>query len=155
VNIFRARTLALGMLILVFAGCASAGLPTQQNGPASIGASTRNVHPDTACPDSGITFSPGNNGTYSVAVNDSCKLYGPPDIPCNASQSGVKYEFFISSGGSHGTLSGTGQSDGKSLATFRRTSTGDVSIYLNQTRLNYFVSCKPYDGSDYGWVTLE
>ena len=109
------------------------------------------MRPNTACPGSGLYLS-GNIGTYSVGVGDKCVLYGPDDQACiTGEQGGYRYTFSIVSGGSHGTLTpGVG-----TMATFKRTSTGDVVIDLKQEYQIPTDGCKPGGFTTYGSVTLD
>jgi hypothetical protein len=154
-TILGIRTLALGMLMLIVAGCSSAGIPTNQSASTSIGTSAR-VHQATACPDTGITLGSGDHPTYSVAINDSCVMYGPGDQSCALNfQDGLKYLFVIGSGDSYGTLSGTTQSGGASKATFKRTSgPGDVVIDLKQS-FSPQVSCHEQGYAPFASVTFN
>jgi hypothetical protein len=131
-------------------------MPTGQGGPVSTTAS--HFHANTACPSGGIVFSPGDNGTYSVAVNSSCKLKGPPDdTGCGPTgYPTAQYTFAFMSGSSNGTLSSTTQNGSNSVATFQRTSTGTVVIQLNVTYREIKDSvCHTDGGSIYGYVTLD
>ena len=151
-RIALARILSLAILAIAFAGCSSGSMsPTQ-----AVAGLEHGLHPrTTACPSGGIEFSPGNNGTYSVAVGDSCKLLGPPNEACViGEQTGYSYSFVIASGGSNGTLSGTSQDGSNSVATFKRTSTGNVVIDLHQTYLNPANNCQGKGFTTYGSVTL-
>jgi hypothetical protein len=147
-NILSFRTVALGALVLVFVACSSTAVPTGQ----SV-SSTSKIRPATACPSGGITFTTGGNGTYSVGIGDTCKLYSPVEDTACVPGSGVgyDYDFVITSGASHGTLSDTISR----LATFKRTSSGDVSIALQQHYLNPGDSCKDIEYSTYGTITLN
>jgi hypothetical protein len=140
------RKLALGMLTLIFVGCStSSGMPTNQ----SASASNARVHPNMACPGGGIHFVTGSNGTYTVAIEGTCELYAPYDVTCTPpSGYGFKYDFYIYSGGSYGTLSGTVNDE----ATFTRESAGEVVVNLRQAFLNP-LTCKP-TYSTYGYVHL-
>jgi hypothetical protein len=155
VNILGIRTLAPGMLMLVFAGCSSTAIPMNQSAATSFGAAAR-IHPNTTCPDGGsITLNSGDNGTHTLGIGDTCILYGPGDQTCAlGTQDGYKYLFVIGSG-SYGTLSGTTQSNGQSKATFKRTSgPGNEVIDLKQS-LSPQVSCHEQGYAPWGYVTFN
>lgn len=157
--------LALSALIAatLFVGCGGgSGSPVSPSGPSvssvsnafqHSGPAATKLRPDTACPAGGIVFAPGDNGTYSVAVGDQCVLWGPFNQPCNASQDGFTYLFYIVSGGSSGTLSGTTQGSKGSKATFERDSTGPVVIGLQAIEYQFFRNCR-ISGFQYGTVKL-
>jgi hypothetical protein len=149
------RAVALGILLIGLVACSTTAVPTGQNAPIATTASK--FHANTACPSGGIIFSPGGNGTYSVAVGHDCKVKGPPDTGCGpSSDPGTKHIFTLGTSASHGTLSGTSQNGTYSVATFTRTSPGDVIITLvvDTTELIGSV-CHQRGGSNYGFVTLD
>jgi hypothetical protein len=147
-----------GVAIFAFAGCSSFGAPpnvASSNVGQSSSAPAKSHQPDPACPTGGIVLSEGTNGPYSVAVGDNCQLLGPPNQVCiQGSQAGETFVFVFQSGDSNGTLSGTAQSGGHSVATFTRSSSGQVVVKLDVILYQNPGTCKTGGGFTYGTVTL-
>jgi hypothetical protein len=147
VNTLGVRILALGTLILILAGCsASSGVPSNASAPASNTAARLNHGP---CPASGISFGPGDNGTWTVADGSDCIMYVPPDTPCATAGVGDTYTVLFTGGSTHGTLT---HNEGNKW-TFKRTSTGEGDLELQQAQSSYFNHCKP-EFSSYGTLTF-
>src|SRR5579863_6857276 len=127
----------------MLAGCStSSGVPSNATAPTTNAVVHLNNGP---CPASGIQFQPGSNGTWTVAVGSDCVMYVPPDTGCTESTG--PGEIYTMLGVSHGTLT---QSTNK--WTFKRTSTGEVDLSLQQ-KTSFYPRCHP-SFSTYGTITF-
>jgi hypothetical protein len=152
VNTLGVRNLFLGMLVLAFVGCSSSTTPSGQSQPGSvIPSNVSKVRADTSC--GSFTFGPGNNGTYTVGIGDTCVMYEPTDDLCMIGvQSGNVYEMTPSSP-IHGTF--TGGQIGTSSATYKRTSSGDVTVTVTAFPA-HLTTCTVGGGpSQYATATLN
>jgi hypothetical protein len=142
------RTAAIGAIALFLAACANSSVP----GNPSEASMTSKVKPATACGTggSGIAVGSGDNGTFSVAIGNTCDMAGPDDTECVSGElSGYTYTFQLASTGSLGVFNTSGNT-----ASFKRTASGNVKIDLMQSYHNAARNC---EGSTvvYGYVTLD
>jgi len=144
------RIVALGTLTFALAGCSSNSVPMG----ASVSTSSAQSHAhhlnNGPCPASGITIAPGDNGTYTLGVGDTCDMFAPPDQGCNTGEFGYTYKFIITGGAGNGTLTQSGN-EGK----FKRTSSGEVDITLQ--KWTYSIgdhNCQSPTISSYGTIAF-
>lgn len=148
-NGLGAKAFALTVLALFITGCSNSSVPTAQ-GTSSLTQARGLPQSDPTC--SQIFLHAGDNGTYHVAVGDSCEIIEPENALCSPSASGAEYNFNAPDPTGLGTWNVFGV-DG----TFKRTKTGKVVISVSETVTMFRVKgCVPTTiNVPYGHVTLN